>query len=207
MICCPYLFRVPPTWTSIAFLPPKPTADHPFAVSIMSNIIVIDGVKHKPCGRCKEVKPIDRDHFYNKLTRYGKPTFDFMCIDCRQVYHAERYQIDKEIKESSLNHSGLMSLPGNSGFNADQVCSKCVFLRECNYLVKVAKSTTDPYCFKTSKLHVRFVAYYGKKANTVLGDENGLSNDDSDEIGFEECSYPERQSSAIGEDEQPQARL
>lgn len=46
-------------------------------------------------------------------------------------------------------------------------CNSCVFLRECNYIVKTAKLLISPYCFVDSPFHHRFIKEYGKVIDTV----------------------------------------
>ena len=41
-------------------------------------------------------------------------------------------------------------------------CNECIFLRECNYIVKIAKLEISPYCFIDSPFHHRYVKEYGK---------------------------------------------
>ena len=53
--------------------------------------------------------------------------------------------------------------PGGTLKTARQVeCNECIFLRECNYIVKLAKLEISPYCFADSLFHHRYVKEYGK---------------------------------------------
>lgn len=60
-------------------------------------------------------------------------------------------------------HELGMAMLNLDGFYSDQVCNKCVFLRTCNYKVKVLKSIDSPYCFEDSMYHQFFVLVYGKE--------------------------------------------
>lgn len=61
-----------------------------------------DGIKYKPCSRCKKDKILN-DNFY--ISKLGH--IDAMCFDCRSEYNRELKLKKKKLKDQELKLPNL----------------------------------------------------------------------------------------------------
>ncbi len=106
---------------------------------------------YRRCRVCKKERSL-KTGFYWKKTKSGGVSYEFTCKKCRTAEFLRRYnRANTLIKELSAED-----------YIQEQECSECVFLVECNYMVKIRKSLNSPYCFEDSKFHHRYLKQYGK---------------------------------------------
>ena len=111
---------------------------------------------YRKCRACKKEKKLDTN-FYKKKANSGAVIYEYVCKKCKTQQFLQRYNKAKElIKE-------LSAVEYPADYIQDQECGKCIFLVECNYMVKVKKSLVDPYCFEDSKFHHRYLKQYNKE--------------------------------------------
>ena len=110
---------------------------------------------YRICKVCKKSLRLKRN-FYIRRSRIGNKNYDRICKRCQSKLFIQRYHGVKDIiKELGKGQE-------TANYIQEQECSKCVFLGECNYMVKVQKSDDYPYCFPNSRFHHRYLKQYGK---------------------------------------------
>lgn len=110
---------------------------------------------YRTCKVCKKSLKLKRN-FYIRRTRTGNLNYDRICKKCQSKLFLQRYSKARDIIKE-LGH-----VKETATYIEEQECVTCIFLGECNYLVKVAKSEKNPYCFEDSPLHHRYLKQYGK---------------------------------------------
>ena len=117
------------------------------------NVIRIGRTDYRKCRVCKELKKL-KANFYQKRNKLGNLIYEQICKGCRTKQFLQRYGKAKKILDE------LKSDPSVVDYLQDNDCGECVFLKECNYMVKVQKSEKNPYCFEDSKFHHRYLKEY-----------------------------------------------
>ena len=110
---------------------------------------------YRRCRVCNKERHL-KTGFYWRKRKSGLIVYDYTCKKCRTTEFLQRYnRVKTLIKELSAEE-----YPAD--YMQEQECSECVFLVECNYMVKIKKSLINPYCFEDSMFHHRYLKQYGK---------------------------------------------
>jgi len=110
---------------------------------------------YRRCRVCNKERHL-KTGFYWRKRKSGLIVYDYTCKKCRTAEFLQRYnRVKTLIKELSAEE-----YPAD--YMQEQECSECVFLVECNYMVKIKKSLINPYCFEDSMSHHRYLKQYGK---------------------------------------------
>jgi hypothetical protein len=111
---------------------------------------------YRTCRVCKKYRNLKK-WFYKRKRKNGNWTYESTCKSCVTNQFLQRYGKAKELLKE------MVSIEYPADYLQEQECGKCIFLVECNYMVKVQKSLKNPYCFTDSPLHHRFLKQYGKE--------------------------------------------